>query len=80
MVDEKPLMLKSTSASRKKKKTRGPAGIIHYQQNKTDCKVQQISESNFKKMKEAAEVRKAQGNESKGMSDICGRYQLSISN
>ena len=40
-------------------------------QNKTDCEVQQISESNFKKMNEAAEVRQAQGNESKGMSDIC---------
>ena len=37
--------LKSTSASRKKnwERTRSPVCIIHYQQNKTDSKVQQIS-------------------------------------
>ena len=48
-------------ASRKKKKTCcGPVRIIHYNQDKTDCKGKQISESNFKKINEAAEVRKAQ--------------------
>ena len=57
---KQPLVLKSTSASRNKNKTCDPVCIIHYQQNKTDCKVQQISQSNFKKIHEAAEVRKAQ--------------------
>ena len=47
-------------ASRKKKKACGPVCIIHYQQDKTDCKVQQIYESNFKKINEAPEVRKVQ--------------------
>lgn len=35
MVDKKPLLVKSTSASRKKKKIRGLICINHYQQNKT---------------------------------------------
>ena len=59
-------------ASRKKKKTCcGPVRIIHYNQDKTDCKGKQISESNFKKINEAAEVKKAQSNERKWMNDIC---------
>ena len=71
MVDEKPLMLKSTSVSRKKKKIRGSVCIIHHRQNKSDCNVQQIPESNFKNINEATDVRKAQGNDNKWMSDIC---------
>ena len=37
----------------------------------SDAEVQQISESNFKEINESAEITKAQGNRSKGMSDIC---------
>ena len=35
----------------------------------SDAEVQQISESSFKEINESAEVTKAQGNRSKGMSD-----------
>ena len=71
MADERPLTLKSTRSSEKKKKTLGPVCIIHYQQNKTDCTIRQLSESSFKKIKEAVEVRKIQGNERERLSDIC---------
>ena len=50
--------LREKERRKEKEKTRGPACIIHYQQSKKDCNVQQISEGNFKKINEAAAVRK----------------------
>ena len=59
----------------KKKQTFGPVCIIHYQQNKTDCKVRELSQSSFSKIKEADEVRKAQFSENERLSDV---YESSL--
>ena len=59
----------------KKKQTFGPVCIIHYRQNKTDCKVRELSQSSFSKIKEADEVRKAQGSENERLSDV---YESSL--
>ena len=76
MVNEISLTLNSPRASGKKKQTLGPVCIIHYQQNKTDCKVRELSESIFNKIKEADEVRKAQGSENERLSDVYDVYDV----
>ena len=71
MLDEKPQVLRSTGAARQTKKTCGPVCITDSLSTKQTVKYNRSGRVSSRKLMRQLQLEKTQGNESKGMSDMC---------